>query len=380
MNTAHTENERIWSALQCIPANDRDLWLSILMALKSEYDEAGRDIAETWSQTDPDFNAQDFRDVWKSIKPGGGRTIGTLIHHAKQHGWRDDQPHVKPTAEQIAARNAEAAKRAELERIEKARGHQEAAKLAALIWNKAKPVQDGHPYLMRKGVQAIPALGELQADELKALAGYVVKSSSEPLTGRVLIAPIMVRGALASLEFIDESGRKSALSGGAKAGGYAPLQATPEGNGEGLTLLIGEGVASCMTAKQATGYLAFAALSSGNLLSVAKQLRTDYPAAAFVILGELLKSSGEIDPHSIQAAEAIGARLAVPDFGIERHQEQTDINDYAQKFGVKAVQELIDEATQADATQAPQTTIEAPIAAEIFDTNEAETTAETRPE
>ena len=333
MNAAHTENERIEAALRHVPANNRDLWLKILMALKSEYGEAGRDLAETWSKTDPSFNAQAFRDVWKGLKPDGGVNIGTLFHVAKQHGYRDDKPHVMPTAEQI-------------ERIEKARGHQTAAKLAAVIWNKGKPVQvqDEHPYTLRKGVQAIPALGELQADELKALAGYVVKSSGEPLSGRILMVRIKVQGKLASLEFIDESGRKSALKGGAKAGGYAPLQATPEGKGEGLTMLIGEGVASCMTAKQATGHPAFAALSSSNLLSVAKQLRTDYPAAAFVILGELLKSSGELDPHSIQAAEAIGARLAVPDFGKERHQEQTDINDFSAKFGAQAVQELIDEA------------------------------------
>lgn len=379
MTAAHTENERIEAALRHVPANDRNLWLKILMALKSEYDEAGRDIAETWSKTDPSFNAQDFRDVWKGTKPGGGVNIGTLIHYAKQHGWRDDQPHVKPTPEQIAQRKAGAAKRDELERIEKARRHQEAAKTAQNVHHAAPLALPNNLYLVRKDVLPVSMLKELPASKLAKILNYAPQSDGQPLTGNILIAPIMVSGKLASLEFIDESGRKSALKGGAKAGGYAPLQAMPEGNGEGLTLLIGEGVASCLTAKQATGYPAFAALSSGNLLSVAKQLRTKYPTAAFVILGELLKSSGELDPHSTHAAEAIGARLAVPDFGKERHQEQTDINDLSAKFGADAVQKLIDEATRADDTQAPQNTIEAPIAAEIFDTNKAETTAETRP-
>ncbi len=340
----HTENERIEAALQYILANNRDLWLKILMALKSWYGEAGRDIAETWSQTDPNFNAQDFRDVWKGLKPGGGVKIGTLFHVAKQHGWRDDQPHVMPTAEQIAQRQREADKRTQKENIDLYRKREQAAKTAQTVY-RSPFAPANNPYLVRKDVLPVPMLKELPASKLAKILNYAPHSDGQPLTGNILIVPIMFQGKLSSLEFIDESGRKSALSGGAKAGGYAPLQATPEGNGEGLTILIGEGVASCMTAKQATGYPAFAALSSGNLLSVAKQLRTDYPAAAFVILGELLKATGELDPHSIQAAEAIGARLAVPDFGIERHQEQTDINDYAQKFGVQAVQELIELST-----------------------------------
>jgi phage/plasmid primase-like uncharacterized protein len=346
MNTAHTERERIEAALRHIPATSpRDLWFSILAAIKSEYGEAGRDLAETWSQTDPSFNAQDFRDVWKSIKPGGGVKIGTLFRVAKQHGWRDDQPHIKPTAEQIAQRQREADKRTQKENLDLYRKREQAAKTAQTVYRAAPLAPANNPYQVRKGVSPEPMLKELPASELAKILNYAPQSDGQPLTGNILIAPIMQGGQLASLEFIDESGRKSALSGGAKAGGYTPLQAMPKGNGKGLTLLIGEGLASCMTAKQATGYLAFAALSSGNLLAVAKELRSNYPQADVVILGELLKSSGEIDPHAIQAAEAIGARLAVPEFGKERHQEQTDINDFSAKFGADAVQKLIDAAT-----------------------------------
>lgn len=349
MSSTYIENERIRSALQCVPADNRDQWVRILMAIKSELGDAGQDIADAWSQTAETFKSKDFRDVWKGINTGGGVTIATLFHVAHEHGWRDDQPHVMPTAEQGGAHKAEAAKRAELERIEKVKKNSQAALKAALIWDKATPVQPEHPYLERKVVKAVPALKELQADELKALAGYAPSSKHGVLIGRILIAQITVNGQLSGLEFIDQDGRKSALAGSVKSGGYAPLQATPEGNGEGLTLLIGEGLASCMTAKQATGYAAFAALSSGNLLAVAKELCSNYPQADVVILGELLKANGEVDPHAIQAVEAIGARLAVPDFGIDRHQEQTDINDYATKFGVHAVQKLIQRATQAQA-------------------------------
>jgi len=48
-------------------------------------------------------------------------------------------------------------------------------------------------------------------------------------------------------------------------------------DGAGLTLLIGEGVATVLSAKEATGHPAIAALSSGNLPAVANAMRERYP-------------------------------------------------------------------------------------------------------
>ncbi len=289
MSTIQTEPERIRSALQCIPATNRELWLIILMAIKNEFGDAGREIAENWSQTEPAFNVQAFQDVWRSIKPGGGVSVGSLFHHAREHGWRDDQPHVKPTAEQVEQRQREAANRADTEQAKRQRRHAKAAKTAAAIWEKAKPAQADHPYLERKGVQPSLMLRELPASELAQLAGYAPHAKGQTLTGRVLIARIKVSDKLSSLELIDEKGIKTALAGGQKSGGYAPLQPMPKTDGEGLTILIGEGIATCISAKMAMDCPAFAALSSGNLLAVASELRRNFPKADFVILAELLK-------------------------------------------------------------------------------------------
>ena len=76
-------NNRIREALHCIPADDRDTWLRMGMAVKSELADEGFALWDEWSQSASNYNERDARDVWKSIKPGGGITIGTLFHEAQ---------------------------------------------------------------------------------------------------------------------------------------------------------------------------------------------------------------------------------------------------------------------------------------------------------
>jgi putative DNA primase/helicase len=85
---------------------------------------------------------------------------------------------------------------------------------------------------------------------------------------------------LSTLELINQQGRKTALYGGANAGGYWAAQTLPEGDGQGVTLLIVEGVATVLSAKEATRHAVIATLSCCNLENVAKQMRERYPAAA----------------------------------------------------------------------------------------------------
>ncbi|MEY3696324.1 MAG: hypothetical protein RL083_2149, partial [Pseudomonadota bacterium] len=81
--------ERIQDALQFIDASDRERWLRMGMAIKSELGEGGFELWETWSQQADSFNRKDAWDVWKSIRVGGKVTIGTLIYEARAGGWRD---------------------------------------------------------------------------------------------------------------------------------------------------------------------------------------------------------------------------------------------------------------------------------------------------
>lgn len=250
----------------------------------------------------------------------------------------------------------------------------EAVTKAAAIWKAASPAGEDHPYLARKHVKPVSTLREMPADKLASLLGYAPKSKGEALAGRVLIVPVKVGNKLSTAELIDEAGRKSAIYGGAKAGGYWSAQPLPEGNVDGLTLQIGEGVATVLSAKEATGHPSIAALSSGNLPAVAKAMRERYPTSRLVILADLVKATGEPDLHAVEAARLVGGLLAIPDFGPDRPEKASDFNDMAALRGLEAVRATIHAALKGERqpaeTEAPAGDSEAwsepqPLAAKI---------------
>ena len=355
-------SNRIREALQFIPASDRDTWVKMGMAIKSEVGDAGFDLWEGWSQQADTFNAKDARDVWKSIRINGKVTAGTLFHEAKANGWRDDGTHQKPTPEELAERQRINAERAALEEARIARERAEAAKKSATVWKAASEAKPDHPYLVRKQVSPVATLREIDAGAAAAILGYAPKSSGEPLAGRLLVVPVKVGDGLSTLELIDQDGRKSAIYGGAKAGGYWAAQQLPENVD---TLLIGEGVATMLSAKESSGHPAIAALSAGNLSAVAKAMRERYPSAALVILADLVKANGAPDPHAVEAAKSVGGKLAIPDFGTDRPDGATDFNDLAELLGAEAVGCAIANAIEPDGAshQPEQENSTAPILA-----------------
>lgn len=297
--------DRIQNALQFIDPSDRETWLRMGMAIKSELADAGFDLWEAWSQQAESFNNKDSRDVWKSIRAGGGIGIGTLFHEAKANGWQDDGNHQKPTSEELAERKRIAAERAAKEEAEIARERADTAKKAAAIFRAADEAQADHPYLVRKQVSPVATLREIDADAAAAILGYPPKSGGDALAGRLLVVPVKQGDKISTLELIDGTGKKTALAGrGTKAGGYWATERLPEGDGTGLALLIGEGTATVLTASAATGKPGIAALASGNLEAVAKAMRGRYPKAALVILADLVNATGEPDSHAVAAARA----------------------------------------------------------------------------
>jgi putative DNA primase/helicase len=342
------EAERIREALRFIDASDRDTWLRIGMAIKSQLPNSeGFHLWDTWSRQADSYNAKDARDVWRSIRPDGGVTIGSLFYEAKANGWRDDRGgYQKPTPEELAERRRIAAERALREEAEIARERANTASKAAAIMKAATEAKADHPYLTRKRVSPVATLREIDAGEAAAILGYAPKSGGELLAGRLLVVPVKQVDRISTLELIDESGRKAALAGrGSKVGGYWATERLPDCDGAGLILLIGEGVATVLSASAATGKSGVAALSSGNLPAVAKAVRERYQAATLVILADLVKASGEPDHHATEAARSVCAKLAIPDFGADRAPDMKDMNDLAIIAGPEAVKRAIASAT-----------------------------------
>ena len=227
---------------------------------------------------------------------------------------------------------------------EEASRHAEAREKAAEVWKAATPAGSDHPYLARKQVSPVESVRDIEAAEAARILGYAPKCRDEPLAGRLLVVPIKVAGEFSTVEFIDEAGRKSALYGGVKTGGYWAAQRLLRGTGTGLTLLLAEGMATALSAREASGHPVIAALSSSNLLAVARVMRQRSPAAVLVILADLIKTTGQPDPHAIEAARAIGGLLAVPDFGENKPAGWTDFNDLHRLRGAGAVREAIEDA------------------------------------
>lgn len=80
----HKEHELIVAALAVIPADDRNTWLRVGMALNSwDPSEAGFPVWDHWSRKSSKHDPETQRSTWAGFKPGGGVTLGTLYHLAK---------------------------------------------------------------------------------------------------------------------------------------------------------------------------------------------------------------------------------------------------------------------------------------------------------
>lgn len=147
---------RIREALSFVPASDREIWVRMGMAVKSELGESGFEIWDTWSQQANSYNARDAKDVWKSIRPDGKVTLGTLYYEAKSNGWPGNKPHHASNPVEVSKYKQDIAERAADE--EKRIGEEQAktAAKAQEVWRNAIEVNANHPYLVRKKVSPVP--------------------------------------------------------------------------------------------------------------------------------------------------------------------------------------------------------------------------------
>jgi putative DNA primase/helicase len=348
MNTRYlTEEERARAALAMIPAEDYATWVDMAFALKQGFGEAGFEIWDEWSRTAHNYSERAARITWRSAGESGGKTLASLFWLAQRHGFdvRGSRAAMDP-AERLRMSSA----RPSMDRAQQAggvaarvRARQTAvAREALAIWKWARPVGPGHPYLERKQVRSVPTLRELEAEELHALLGYAPRSAEELLTGRVLVVPVRIGDTLSTLELIDAEGRKSALAGGAKSGGYWVVEPDRFRDGAVTPILIAEGVATALASWQATGWFSVAALSSGNLRPVAAMWRGRYPEAEMLVLADL----GAGYEHAKQAALGTSSLLAEPHFAPEARiagEVPTDFDDMAVLSGFGVVGELLRE-------------------------------------
>lgn len=357
------ETNRVRAALAVIPADDYATWVDMAFAVRQGLSDAGFEIWDEWSRSAHNYNERAARTTWRSAREFGGKTLASLFWLAQQHGFdvkasrapdafRAGSP--GPDREELARRAREVADTATHEEARVRARHAAVAQTAVSIWEWARPVAPEHPYLVRKQLEPVAMLRELEALELKVLLGYTPVSEEESLAGRVLIVPAWVGDAMTTLELIDGAGRKSSLAGGAKKGGYWVSGTLVAGDGS-TPILIAEGVATALSAHRATGWAAVAALSAGNLPQVAAVLLERYPRAPLIVLGEL----GKGESFARQAAQAAQASLALPSFAPDVRidgMQPSDFNDMAVLSGLEAVGELLRDVASRIKTDHPAVT------------------------
>lgn len=296
-------NERIESALSFIPAEDRDTWVTMAMAVRSELGDAGFEIWDAWSATSEKYNKQSARAVWRSCK-GSGVTVGTLFYEARGYGWVDKEKPTKATFEQIQARKAEALARQTAEGQARAQEADRAAKKAGWIMHQTKP--EKHAYLQKKGwIDAI---------------GAVWRPDDE---NNLLCIPMRIGEKLVGLQMIDREGEKKFLKGQLTAGaeyvisnlGHGAQEYWVEGYATGLSLR------DCLHMLRMR-YRIHITFSASNLVKLAKQ-----HGAGLVIADNDASGTGE------RAARETGLPYYMPPSG--------DLNDLCKAEGVFAVAKIL---------------------------------------
>lgn len=286
---------RIQSALSFVSPEDRDVWVAMAMAIRSEIGDEGFDLWDQWSSTADNYNAAAARSVWKSCR-GSGITIGSLIHEAKRHGWRDDETHAKPSAAHLQARQREAQERMTREGQERERLAEAAARKAG--WVMHQTVQEQHAYLHSKG--------------WAEARGAVWHPTEEQ---NLLCIPMRIGDAIVGLQMIDREGGKRYLAGQRTS----EAEHVISNNGRGAADYYCEGYATGLSLRECLHalrmrYRIHITFSAGNLSKVAAKYGTGY-----VIADRDDSGTGE------RAALKTGLPYLLPDAG--------DWNDQHQAMG-----------------------------------------------
>ncbi len=329
--------QAVIAALARIPADvDRDTWVRVGMALKSQFGSDGYELFDDWSARGETYDRKAARATWRSFKASGRVTIGSLFGIAKDHGFRFEDLGAGAPVPDVKAIEAARRKRQEQDAANAAQYREraeKAARVAADMWSEA--LEDvASPYLERKGV-----------------GRHGVRS----LPDGTLLVPMRDRdGKLHNLQRIapkkpaNDQPEKRFLAGGRKSGLWHWC-GDPAGAG---VLLIAEGYATAASLHEATGWPVAVAFDATNLPKVAEQLAEVFPSVPLIACGdddrETEQRSGKNPGRSAAMSAARRATAKGSPAGVAFPEGLpaggTDFNDLATHAGPAAVRAILEAA------------------------------------
>ncbi|MDY0301425.1 MAG: DUF3987 domain-containing protein [Trichlorobacter sp.] len=273
----------------------------------------------------------------------GGQVWNHVTDNTRLFWAKSDQSLTPAEAEERRHRAKEEREKAE-QRLTEAR--QKAATLAVEIWKAATPPVDSL-YWQRKQVEPTDTIREIPLDTLVKLISYHPKAKGKPFTGdHVQIIPVRGDKGISTIEMIDATGLKADLADGQKKGCFWATGRLPVGDSTTVVFIIGEGAATVLSGVKAMpGSIGIAALSCGNLKSVAEKTRSKYPQSKIIILADI----GNGEQAAVEAARFTKAFLVKP--SLPAGSTGSDINDVHCELGIDEVRRQIEAATTVEELQ-----------------------------
>ncbi len=198
-------------------------------------------------------------------------------------------------------------------KVEIAEKQKKAAGTALRIWEKSRPADPGHPYLINKRVEA-----------------HGIRQVST-----VLIIPLFsVDGSITSLQLIFSDGDKRYHPGGQVKGCFFLIGDPAKSD----IIYVCEGFATGASIHQANGHAVFIAFTSGNLEAVTGIAKKRHPEKQIIIAGdndiETARRRPDLGNPGRKSAEAAAAAHGVE---LSICPMDSDFNDLHQAQGLDAV-------------------------------------------
>ncbi|MDO8415962.1 MAG: DUF927 domain-containing protein [Agitococcus sp.] len=336
-------------ALTYIDAHDRDTWLKVGNALKTEFGEIAFAAFDNWSQSADNYDAKAVKSVWKGYTLGKNR-MGTIRYHAKQNGFDITKHESKPINPQEQAERQAKREQAELE-AEALEQAEKAAYMQLLPQiGQAANAELSTPFTLTKGISTTKT-SSINSNELHAFKHPFNQHNGKPesigyaLKGLVTLVPFLdfKTGELVKLQGI--SGIKATT--GKEAGKYIKRFI---GKGDGYywrgdilkqdtPKVIVEGFSDAQTIHEYTKQH-HASLAAGNdtaLMKTALALRALCPSAVIIIFGD-----NDLNGKGQRLAEA--AAIAINGIFLLPPSKYKDVNEWVLAEGAEGLNKMIEAA------------------------------------
>jgi putative DNA primase/helicase len=318
------------AALTAISPDDREVWVQMGMAIKSEFGELGFADWDNWSSQSSKYKAKEALSVWKSFRRDGVG-IGTLINEARRNGHEFRTGEL--TKEEKRQRKKEAETRrqqrvAEIERDEQvllAWNDRVTECVNRLVSDSLLDTSGTSLYLQKKKVRAfgiyfVPRsflwvthidrnIIEIIDDHAEISRFFeqnncgeisIDKTSFRYIKRGTIAIPMRdENGLLINLQFIFGSGKKTFPKFGRKRGLFHVCEQdnsvtlnkrlAADGyliNTDTSAICFAEGYATAASILQASGRPVVISFDAGNMPTVAHAFRKQYPDSFLIFCGD----------------------------------------------------------------------------------------------